>query len=111
MRKNLTWLFWLLVLIFVYVLVSRFTEVKELIDTLEQGKWIWVLVAALLQYLYFISYSGLYHSAFSVVDVKSNLKELIPVMFGSVFMNVATPLAGSRFRPSRPDRPTAARCP
>jgi len=35
MKKNLTWLFWILVLIFVYVLVSRFTQVKELIDTLE----------------------------------------------------------------------------
>jgi len=54
-----------------------------------------VLLAALLQYLYFILYSGIYHTAFSVVGVKSNLKELIPVMFGSVFMNVATPLAGS----------------
>ncbi|MGB8253233.1 MAG: flippase-like domain-containing protein [Anaerolineaceae bacterium] len=95
MKKNLTWLFWILVLIFVYVLVSRFTQVKELINTLEQGKWIWVLVAALLQYLFFILYSGIYHTAFSVVGVKSSLKELIPVMFGSVFMNVATPLAGS----------------
>ncbi|MGA9397062.1 MAG: lysylphosphatidylglycerol synthase transmembrane domain-containing protein, partial [Anaerolineaceae bacterium] len=95
MKKNLTWLFWILVLTFVYVLVSRFTQVKELINTLEQGKWIWVLVAALLQYLFFILYSGIYHTAFSVVGVKSNLKELIPVMFGSVFMNVATPLAGS----------------
>ncbi len=95
MKKNLTWLFWILVVIFVYVLVSRFTEVRELIDTLERGKWTWVLVAGFLQYAYFVSYSGLYHTAFSVVGVKSSLKEMIPVMFGSVFMNVATPLAGS----------------
>ncbi len=95
MKKNLSWLFWVLILIFVYILVSRFTEIEALIDTLVKGKWIWVLVAALFQYLYIVSYAGVYNSAFSVVDVKSRLKDLIPVMFGSVFMNVATPLAGS----------------
>jgi phosphatidylglycerol lysyltransferase len=94
MKKNLTWLFWLLILAFVYILVNRFTEIEALIDTLVKGRWIWVCVAAVLQYLYIVSYAGIYHSAFSVVDVKSRLKELIPVMFGSVFMNVATPLAG-----------------
>jgi phosphatidylglycerol lysyltransferase len=95
MKKNLSWLFWVLILIFVYILVSRFTEIEALIDTLVKGKWIWVFVAAVFQFLYIVSYAGIYHSAFSVVDVKSRLKDLIPVMFGSVFMNVATPLAGS----------------
>ena len=95
MKKNLSWLFWVLILIFVYILVSRITEIEALINTLVKGKWIWVFVAAVFQYLYIVSYAGIYHSSFSVVDVKSRLKDLIPVMFGSVFMNVGTPLAGS----------------
>ncbi len=95
MKKNLTWLFWLLIIVFIYILISRFTEIEALVNTLMKGKWIWVLVAAMLQYLYIVAYAALYQSAFSVVDVKGKLKDLIPVMFGSVFMNVATPLAGS----------------
>jgi phosphatidylglycerol lysyltransferase len=95
MKKNLSWLFWVLILVFVYILVSRFTEIEALVDTLVKGKWIWVFVAAIFQFLYIVSSAGIYQSAFSVVDVKSRLKDLIPVMFGSVFMNVATPLAGS----------------
>jgi phosphatidylglycerol lysyltransferase len=95
MKKNLSWLFWVLILIFIYILVSRFTEIEALVNTLASGKWIWVFVAAILQYLFFVSYAGIYHFAFAVVDVKSSLKELVPVMFASVFMNVAAPLAGS----------------
>jgi phosphatidylglycerol lysyltransferase len=95
MKKNLSWLFWLLILVFVYILVSRSAEIETLIDTLVKGKWAWVSVAAVFQFFYFVCYAGIYHSAFSVVDIKSRLRDLIPVMFGSVFMNVAAPLAGS----------------
>jgi uncharacterized protein (TIRG00374 family) len=85
--KNLRWLFWLLVIGFIWVLVSRLTEIEKLANTLRQGQWQWVLVAALLQVVYYIVYAALYQASFSVVEVKSRLGGLIPVMFASVFMN------------------------
>lgn len=89
------WLFWLLVIAFIWVVVSRFTEVEKLVETLAQGQWEWVLAAALLQAIYYLTYTALYQSAFYTVEVESRVSELLPVMFASVFINVAAPTGGA----------------
>lgn len=89
------WLFWLLIIAFVWVVVSRFTEVQMLVKTLVQGQWQWVLAAALLQVFYYIAYTGLYKAAFDIVDVRSRLRELLPVTFAAIFVNVAAPTGGA----------------
>ena len=89
------WLFWLLVILFVWVVVSRLTEIKKLAETLMGGQWQWVAVAALLQVAYYIVYTGLYQSAFFTVGVESRLGELLPVTFSSIFVNVAAPSGGA----------------
>jgi phosphatidylglycerol lysyltransferase len=89
------WLFWLLVIAFIWVVVSRFTEVEKLVETLAQGQWEWVLAAALLQVVYYLVYTGLYQSAFYTVEVESRIRELLPVMFASIFVNVAAPTGGA----------------
>ena len=58
-------LFWLLIVVFVWLVVSRFTEIEKLTKTLAQGKWQWVLVAAGLQAVYYVVYAALYQSATS----------------------------------------------
>lgn len=88
------WIFWLLVIAFVWLLVSRFTEVQKLIQTLSQGQLIWILAAAILQVFYYIAYTGIYQSAFDTVDVQSQLRHLLPVTFASIFINVAAPSSG-----------------
>jgi len=89
------WLFWLLIIVFVWVVVSRFTEIEKLAGTLAQGQWEWVLAAALLQVVYYLAYTGLYQSAFYTVEVESRLRDLLPVMFASLFVNVAAPAGGA----------------
>lgn len=89
------WIFWVLVVLFVWVVISRLSEIKKLAETLVGGQWQWVAVAALLQVLYYITYTGLYQSAFQAVGVKSRLGELLPVTFASIFMNVAAPSGGA----------------
>jgi phosphatidylglycerol lysyltransferase len=93
MRRR--WLFWLLIIAFVWVVVSRFTEIEKLVETLAQGQWQWVLAAALLQVVYYIVFTGLYQSAFYTVEVESRVSELLPVMFASIFVNVAAPTGGA----------------
>ena len=92
---KLRWLFWLLIIAFVWVVVSRFAEIQTLVKTLETGQWQWVLAAALLQVLYYITYTALYQAAFHTVEVESRVGELLPVMFASLFVNVAAPTAGA----------------
>jgi len=89
------WIFWILVVLFVWVVISRLSEIKKLADTLLAGQWQWVAVAALSQVVYYIIYTALYQSAFLTVGVKSRLSELLPVTFASIFMNVAAPSGGA----------------
>ncbi len=89
------WIFWILVVLFLWVVISRFSEIKKLADTLLVGQWQWVAVAALLQVVYYIIYTALYQSAFLIVGVQSRLGELLPVTFASIFMNVAAPSGGA----------------
>ncbi len=89
------WIFWILVIAFVYIVISQFSAIRKLIETLMAGQWQWVAVAALLQVVYYFIYTVLYQSAFLTVGVKSRVLELLPVTFASIFLNVAAPSGGA----------------
>jgi phosphatidylglycerol lysyltransferase len=90
-----SWIFWILVVIFLWVVISRFSEIKTLAITLNGGQWQWVVVAVLLQAGYYIIYAALYQSAFRIVGVESRIIELLPVTFASIFISVAAPSGGA----------------
>ena len=69
------WLFWILIIAFLWVVISRFADIEKLVKTLEGGQWQWVAVAGLLQILYYIVYTWLYQSAFDTVEVRSRIGE------------------------------------
>jgi phosphatidylglycerol lysyltransferase len=89
------WIFWLLIIAFVWVVVSRFTEAEKLVQTLRQGRWAWVLVAVLIQAVYYIVFSLSYQAAFRTVEVNSRLRDLVPVTLSSLFVNVVAPMGGA----------------
>ncbi len=89
------WILWLLIIAFVWLVITRFTEIQKLLDILARGRWQWVLAAALLQALFFVVYAALYQAAFHTVEVKSRVGELIPVLLGSWFVNVVAPSGGA----------------
>jgi len=53
------WLLWLLIIGFLWVAISRYAELKKLSQILAAGQWQWVVVAALLQIVYFVVFSAL----------------------------------------------------
>jgi phosphatidylglycerol lysyltransferase len=89
------WLFWLLAIAFLWIVASRFTEIAKLTTTLAQGQWQWVLVAALLQVLYYLVFAAVYQSAFSAVQVSSRIRDLVYLVLASVFVNTAAPTGGA----------------
>ena len=91
---KLRWLFWLLALIFVWLIVSQFAQIEQLVLTLATGQSQWVIAAALLQIIYYLFYTSLYQSAFNTVEVKSRTRELLPITLASIYVNVTTPSAG-----------------
>ena len=89
------WLFWLMVIAFLGLLVSRLNQAEKLAQTLAQGQGGWILLAALLQVTYYVLNSALYQSAFATVEVESHTGELLPVMFATVFVNTLVPGGGA----------------
>ena len=88
-------IFYVLVTAFVWIVVSRFTEVRTLAETLAHGHWQWVLVAALLQVVYDATFAWQYQSGFDTVEVRSRTRDLLPVLLASMFANVAAPTGGA----------------
>jgi len=89
------WLLWLLVIGFAWLAVAKLTEIEKLAETLTQGQWPWILAAMLLQFLYYLVFSTVYQSAFITVDVSSKIRDLLPVTFASIFVNVVAPSGGA----------------
>jgi len=89
------WIFWVLIIAFVWIVWSRFAEIKNLTDTLAHGQIQWILIAALLQGLHFIAHAGIYKSAFDTVELDTRLVDLVPLVFGSIFVNVVAPVGGT----------------
>jgi phosphatidylglycerol lysyltransferase len=84
-----------LAITFIWLVIGHFTEVKKLAETLAQGKWQWVLAAVALQVVYYLTFTATYQTAFYVFGVKRKLWELVPVVLGSLFVNVVTPTAST----------------
>jgi phosphatidylglycerol lysyltransferase len=84
-------LLWLLLVAFIWFVVTRLTEIENLAQTLAKGSWTWVLVAAILQVLYYVAITASYQAAFWTVEVRGRLFELLPVTFAALFVNVVAP--------------------
>jgi uncharacterized protein (TIRG00374 family) len=85
----------LLILAFFYILFTRWAEIRELARTLAEGRWEWVLAAAFFQALYFVFFTATFQASFSTVGLESRWRELLPVTFGSYFVNVVAPSGGA----------------
>jgi phosphatidylglycerol lysyltransferase len=89
------WVLRILAVAAIWVVVIRFAEIERLAVTLVQARWEWLALAAGLQLLFYALYTVLYQVSFGAVGVESRTRDLLPVMFASVFVNVAAPGSGT----------------
>jgi phosphatidylglycerol lysyltransferase len=89
------WLWYALLIAFVWLVTTRFAEIRGLVEVLVQGQPGWILAALVLQAAYYLVFSASYQAAFYTVEVRSRLFKLVPVVFGSLFVNVAAPAGGT----------------
>jgi len=89
------WLFWLLVIAFVWLVWSQYAEIQVLTRTLLQGQLYWILAAVVLQIVRYLIFAAMFQHAFQAVDVRSRVLDLMPLVFGSMFVNVVAPAGGS----------------
>ena len=88
------WIFWILIAAFLWLMVSRQTEIQKVTGPLIRGQLEWVLAAALLQVLYYAVFAAMFKSAFFTVDVKSKIRDLLSVTLGALFINMVAPTWG-----------------
>jgi phosphatidylglycerol lysyltransferase len=84
-----------LTILFLWVVISRFTQLEQLKTTLAQGSWSWILAAVLCQIVYYVVFSSSYQAAFYTVGIRTRTRDLIPVTVGSLFVNVVVPVGGA----------------
>src|SRR5215207_5388098 len=91
------WILILLTIFFLWALVSRFTELEELKNTLQQGQWSWILAALFFQTFYFLAYTSSYQAAFEALHINTRTRDLLPITLGALFVNMIVPvsIAGS----------------
>ena len=85
------WIILTLTVLFLWAVLSRFTELEQLKNTLQQGQVGWILAAFLSQILYFIVFTASYQAAFDTVDIHTRTRDLIPVTLGALFVNLVVP--------------------
>ena len=93
MKKRWVWI--VLTVLFLWIVISRFTELQKLKNTLDQGKWELVLAAMVLQVAYYLVFAWSYQSAFDTVGVSARTRDLLPVTLGSLFVNMVVPAGGA----------------
>lgn len=89
------WVYWLLVIAFIWLVASHFNQFKDFSHTLARGHLWWVLVAVALQILHYLISSTSYRTAFNTVGVDSRLRDLFPLLFSAIFLNVVAPSGGA----------------
>lgn len=86
---------WIAVLLGITLLVSsRFTDARDLIQTLSGGIWQWIALGVAIHVAYFCLYGFLYQAGFKTVGIQARAGQLIPVVAASVFANAVAPIGG-----------------
>lgn len=89
------WIYWLLFAAFIWLVASRFNEFTIFSQTLAHGRLLWVAVAVALQVLQYAVSSASYRTAFTTVGVESRMRDLFPLLFGAICINVIAPTGGA----------------
>ncbi len=88
------WIFWILAAALVWLIVSSFAEIQGIAGLLIKGNAAWISAAVMLQIIYYLAFTEMFRCAFDTVEVESRLRELLPLTFGSQFINTIAPTWG-----------------
>ena len=84
----------IILLLAIYVVISRFTEVQQVFDTLRGGQVAWLLLALLAQLAWLVNTAMLYKAIYRLLGMPGRLAQLLPLAVTSNFFNIAAPSGG-----------------
>jgi uncharacterized protein (TIRG00374 family) len=84
----------LVVLLAVYLILSRFTELQQVADTLGRGQFLWLLLALALQFTSLGNAALMYKYIYRLLGMPGRLTHLLPLSVTSNFINTVAPSGG-----------------
>ena len=85
------WIVLFLTVLFLWAVVTRFTELEQLRHTLQQGQGGWIWLPCYHRSFTFVVFTASYQAAFETVEIHTRTRELIPVTLGALFVNLVVP--------------------
>jgi hypothetical protein len=92
--KLAQYVFGFFLLIFLIILFFRFADLKNLVFTLSQGIWYYIIIFFILQILYLLSQPLIFTNLYKIFSKIGNFWQLANVFLATNFVNLALPLAG-----------------
>lgn len=92
MRK----LFFAIVLVLsIIFIIASIAELETLIETLQHGNWLFLLLAVFIEGLWLVNLTAQYHSIYRAVGIEEEtIKGLFPIILSANFVNIIAPSAG-----------------
>ena len=84
----------LVLLLAVYLALSRLTEVQQVAETLRHGNVWWLGLAVLAQLAWLANLALTYKSVYRLLGLESSVAQLLPLAITSNFVNVVAPSVG-----------------
>lgn len=84
----------LAVLLGILFIISRFTELQEVLLVLQKGNWLWLGAAFVLLIAWILVTAATFKSLFSLVGVNKSLWQVLRLFLAVNFINLAAPSAG-----------------
>jgi phosphatidylglycerol lysyltransferase len=91
-------LFWAIIISTVWLATTHGSAVSQIVVTARYGAWQWFALGAVLQVAYYALRVAMYRSAFSAVGIRRPYRELVPLVFGSIYLSTLVPGAGASGR-------------
>jgi len=92
MRKTI---FWLIGIIAFIVVLTRYSDLIALLDTIQQGAVIPLVLAVVFQVGRYLFQSATVASSFTAVEEKADWRHMVPLVLSGIFINTLAPSGGT----------------
>lgn len=84
----------LILLLALYLVLSRFTEFGQIAETLSRANPLWFGLAVLVQLTWTFMVAVTYKYTYRLLDMEASVRELVPLVSASNFINIVAPSGG-----------------
>ena len=84
----------LIVVLTVSLIISRFTEIQTIVETLQNADLRFFVIAVGLQFLWFLGLANVYRTLYRIMGIDEQIRHLAGVAVSANFINVVAPSGG-----------------